>query len=41
MPSRLDGAPGWEVLHAGYEAKRINHSIALVDEQACTDQAEP
>ncbi len=35
-----DEAPGWDALHASYEAKRINHSLAFVDEDACTNQAE-
>lgn len=38
MPSRLGEAPGWAALHASYEAKRINHSIAF--EEACTNRAE-
>jgi hypothetical protein len=35
-----DEAPGWDALHASYEAKRINHSIAFSDDGACTNQAE-
>jgi hypothetical protein len=32
-----DEAPGWDALHASYEAKRINHSVAFVDQDACTN----
>jgi transposase-like protein len=35
-----DEAPGWDALHASYEAKRINHSIAFSDDGACTNQVE-
>ncbi len=35
-----DEAPGWDALHAMFAAKRINHSIAFSDEDACTNQAE-
>ena len=35
-----DEAPCWNILHARYETKRINHSFAFSDEDACTNQAE-
>jgi transposase-like protein len=35
-----DEAPSWDVLHGWYETRRINHSIAFMDEDACTNQAE-
>jgi len=35
-----DEASGWDVLHGQYETKRINHSFAFADEDACTNQAE-
>jgi transposase-like protein len=35
-----DEAASWDDLHAAYETKRINHSIAFVDDGACTNQAE-
>ncbi|WP_043339636.1 IS1595 family transposase [Belnapia moabensis] len=35
-----DEAPGWDALHARYDTKRINHSIAFADDGACTNQAE-
>ncbi len=35
-----DEAACWDALHAHYEAKRINHSIAFLDDGACTNQAE-
>lgn len=35
-----DEAAGWDALHAEYDVKRINHSIALLDNGACTNQAE-
>ncbi len=35
-----DEAAGWDKLHAFYEMKRINHSIAYSLEGACTNQAE-
>lgn len=34
-----DEAPSWDILHAHYETKRINHSFAFSDEDACTNQA--
>jgi hypothetical protein len=35
-----DEAAGWDALHAFYDARRINHSIAFHDEGADTNQAE-
>jgi len=35
-----DEASGWDELHAAYETKRINHSLAFEDDGACTNQAE-
>lgn len=35
-----DEAPGWDRLHAYYEMKRINHSVAYSQDGACTNQAE-
>jgi transposase-like protein len=35
-----DEAAGWDKLHAFYEMKRINHSVAYSLDGACTNQAE-
>ena len=35
-----DEAGGWDVLHAYYDVKRINHSVAFSLDGACTNQAE-
>jgi hypothetical protein len=35
-----DEASGWDALHARFEMKRINHSEAYSDGQACTNWAE-
>jgi len=35
-----DEAGGWDALHAHYEMRRINHSIAYSMNGACTNQAE-
>ncbi len=35
-----DEASSWDALHAAYDVKRINHSIAFSDDGACTNQAE-
>ncbi len=32
-------APGWDALHARFDMRRINHTIAFSDEGACTNQA--
>jgi len=35
-----DEAAAWDVLHTRYATHRINHSIAYLDDGACTNQAE-
>jgi transposase-like protein len=35
-----DEAACWDALHARYDARRINHTIAFSDDGACTNQAE-
>ncbi len=35
-----DEGTGWDALHAGWDVKRINHSVAFLDDGACTNQAE-
>ncbi len=35
-----DEGTSWDALHAGWETKRINHSVAFMDEGVCTNQAE-
>jgi transposase-like protein len=35
-----DEARGWDKLHAHYEMRRINHSVAFSKDGACTNQAE-
>jgi len=35
-----DEAGGWDRLHAYYDVKRINHSVAFSKDGACTNQAE-
>src|SRR5204862_6474884 len=35
-----DEAAHWDELHARYLTKRINHSLAYSDGEACTNQAE-
>lgn len=35
-----DEGTGWDDLHAGWETKRVNHSVAFMDEGVCTNQAE-
>ena len=35
-----DEAGGWDALHAHYEMRRINHSVAFSKDGACTNQAE-
>src|SRR3712207_4398991 len=35
-----DEAPGWDALHARFDTRRVNHSIAFSDDGACTNQAE-
>jgi len=35
-----DEASSWDELHASYDTRRINHSVAFMDEGVCTNQAE-
>ncbi|TMM47209.1 IS1595 family transposase [Qipengyuania marisflavi] len=35
-----DEGTGWDALHAGWDTKRVNHSIAFKDKGVCTNQAE-
>lgn len=35
-----DEGTGWDALHAGWDTKRVNHSVSFYDEGACTNQAE-
>ncbi len=35
-----DEASVWDALHARFDTRRINHSVAFSDEDACTNQAE-
>jgi len=35
-----DEGTGWDALHAGWETKRVNHSVQFMDEGVCTNQAE-
>ncbi len=35
-----DEGSGWDALHAGWDMRRVNHSIAFMDEGVCTNQAE-
>ncbi len=35
-----DEGPGWDELHARFAMRRVNHSVAFVDEDCCTNQAE-
>lgn len=35
-----DEGTGWDALHAGWDTKRVNHSVSFSDEGACTNQAE-
>jgi len=35
-----DEARGWDALHAHYDMRRINHSVAFSEDGACTNQAE-
>jgi len=35
-----DEGSGWDALHAGWDTRRVNHSVAFKDEGACTNQAE-
>lgn len=35
-----DEGAGWDALHAGWETKRVNHSLMFMDKGVCTNQAE-
>jgi transposase-like protein len=35
-----DEGAGWDQLHAGWDTRRVNHSVAFMDEGVCTNQAE-
>lgn len=35
-----DEGTGWDALHAGWDTKRVNHSVRFMDEGVCTNQAE-
>ena len=35
-----DEGTGWDALHAGWDTKRVNHSVAFFDDGVCTNQAE-
>jgi transposase-like protein len=35
-----DEGAGWDALHAGWDVRRVNHSVAFMDEGVCTNQAE-
>jgi transposase-like protein len=35
-----DEGTGWDALHAGWDTKRVNHSVCFMDEGVCTNQAE-
>ena len=35
-----DEGTGWDALHAGWDTKRVNHSVQFMDDGVCTNQAE-
>src|SRR5258705_3291334 len=35
-----DEGTGWDALHQGWDTRRVNHSVAFMDEGVCTNQAE-
>jgi transposase-like protein len=35
-----DEGTGWDALHAGWDTRRVNHSVAFMDKGVCTNQAE-
>ena len=35
-----DEGTGWDALHAGWDTRRVNHSVQFIDEGNCTNQAE-
>jgi len=35
-----DEGTGWDALHAGWDTRRVNHSVMFMDKGVCTNQAE-
>jgi hypothetical protein len=35
-----DEGSAWDALHAGWDTRRVNHSVTFMDEGVCTNQAE-
>jgi hypothetical protein len=35
-----DEASSWDALHARFATRRVNHSVAFMDDGVCTNQAE-
>jgi len=35
-----DEGSAWDALHAGWDTKRVNHSVSFMDDGVCTNQAE-
>lgn len=35
-----DEGSGWDALHAGWDTRRVNHSVQFMDKGVCTNQAE-
>lgn len=35
-----DEGAGWDALHAGWDTRRVNHSVRFMDKGVCTNQAE-
>jgi transposase-like protein len=35
-----DEGIGWDALHAGWDTRRVNHSVRFMDDGVCTNQAE-
>ncbi len=35
-----DKGTGWDAPHTGWDTKRVNHSVAFMDQGVCTNQAE-
>jgi len=35
-----DEGTGWDALHAGWDTRRVNHSVRFMDKGVCTNQAE-
>ena len=36
----VDEASSWDMLHSRFDTRRVNHSVAFMDEGVCTNQAE-